>query len=388
MVGCNSRDDKIKIIPYPAGYDFAFTITDDPDDGWLEQKEIVYDFLCSLNMKTSIGVWLFDNKKGSGDSPYYRQGISLENTELLKYTMGLKNKGFEIFLHTASGGNDRREETIRGFEKYKETFGRYPEHWINHSTNYENIYWGYKRFNNTIMRCLYRLYSNAMFYGDDNNSDYFWGDYCLKYIKYVRGWATDNLNTLAVNQSMPYHDHHKPYVKYWYGNSDGATCYKFNKLISVKNVDRLVNEQGTAIVYTHFASGFVDKDGKLNSKTKRLLSYIAKHKNGWFVPVSTILDRFIAIKKIKVIDTGTNYLFINTGDSPIANLVLKVYDRAGVIFNDIVYEFKDNSPSTIVLNRLDAKSVVILRKKGFNKNGLAYSERFKITWKWLISRLI
>ena len=42
------------------------------------------------------------------------------------------------------------------------------------------------------------------------------------------------------------------------------------------------------IMYTHFASGFV-KDGSLHPRFVALMQRLAK-KNGWFVPVTTLLD--------------------------------------------------------------------------------------------------
>jgi len=50
----------------------------------------------------------------------------------------------------------------------------------------------------------------------------------------------------------------------------------------------LLQEQGCCIVYTHFGAGFMTK-GRLNPQTIHLLKTLAQ-KNGWFVPVSELLD--------------------------------------------------------------------------------------------------
>jgi hypothetical protein len=42
------------------------------------------------------------------------------------------------------------------------------------------------------------------------------------------------------------------------------------------------------IMYTHFAKGFCE-NGVLHTEFERLLRRLAK-KNGWFVPVATLLD--------------------------------------------------------------------------------------------------
>ena len=47
-------------------------------------------------------------------------------------------------------------------------------------------------------------------------------------------------------------------------------------------------------MYTHLACGFYS-DGKINSRFKILMKRLSK-KNGWFVPVSTLLDYLIKAK--------------------------------------------------------------------------------------------
>lgn len=62
-----------------------------------------------------------------------------------------------------------------------------------------------------------------------------------------------------------------------------------NQLLHSDNVDALEQEGGVSIVYTHFANGFVDAKGHLNTVFKRRMEYLAA-KDGWFVPVTTLLD--------------------------------------------------------------------------------------------------
>ena len=86
---------------------------------------------------------------------------------------------------------------------------------------------------------------------------------------------------------MPYHDENKPFVNYWFSSSDGHDVNTFNKLISDENQERLVESGGACIVYTHFASGFIE-NGVLNDNFKYLIKRLSK-KGGWFVPVSELL---------------------------------------------------------------------------------------------------
>jgi len=59
-------------------------------------------------------------------------------------------------------------------------------------------------------------------------------------------------------------------------------------LISLKNQHKLETQQGICILSTHFGKGFVKND-KLHPQTLHLLSELSK-RNGWFVPVSTVLN--------------------------------------------------------------------------------------------------
>jgi predicted TIM-barrel fold metal-dependent hydrolase len=52
-------------------------------------------------------------------------------------------------------------------------------------------------------------------------------------------------------------------------------------------MDRLEEEGGAAIVYTHFGHGYF-ASGSQDHRFKTLMSRLAK-KNGWFVPVKTML---------------------------------------------------------------------------------------------------
>ena len=98
---------------------------------------------------------------------------------------------------------------------------------------------------------------------------------------------------------MPYKDTTKPYVNYWFASSEGNYEKIFNNCISDKNQDRLEEEGGACIMYTHFADGFC-QNGKLSEKFKRQMKRLSK-KNGWFVPVSTLLEFLKKENKTQII---------------------------------------------------------------------------------------
>lgn len=385
-----AHDIYIDISKYPDGKDFALTITDDPDYGWLEQKIAVYDFLYKLGYKTTIPVWVLDNKHGTGVSGVNSGvgGITTNDNQYLKYTKKLQNNGFEIALHTVGPGNDLRQETISGYELFKERFGQYPKININHSSNVENIYWGRDRFSSKIMSFIYGL-KTPEYLGHVEESKYFWGDICKEKTKYVRGWATDNINTLSVNKSMPYYLEDKPYVNYWFGCSDGYEYDKFMKLVSDDNINKLLTERGTSIIYTHFGYGFVDRStGSLKEDFKKQMIKISQM-NGWFVPASTILDRFILLKNVEIIHKDNNVIITNLNDETI-NGVTILTDQKRLYFVNANEWKSSNSDGEIIIGELPAYSVFVLSKyKQTQKTeSPGIFERINIVWDWFIGRIL
>ena len=75
----------------------------------------------------------------------------------------------------------------------------------------------------------------------------------------------------------------------------------FNKCISDENQDRLEVEGGACIMYTHFADGFCQNE-KLSEQFKRQMKRLSE-KNGWFVPVSTLLEFLKKENKKQVINS-------------------------------------------------------------------------------------
>ena len=112
-------------------------------------------------------------------------------------------------------------------------------------------------------------------------------------MKYVRNFVFPEVNTLKACPSMPYHDPKRPLVNYWYSSSEGGDITSFKKMLTEKNQDSLEAERGACIMYTHFGKGF-DQDG-VDRQFQRLMHRLSK-KNGWFVPVSTMLDYIMATR--------------------------------------------------------------------------------------------
>jgi hypothetical protein len=281
-------------IVWPSGKDFAFTIFDDPDLDSVNNVAALYSFLGDLGLRTTKAVW-----PSSGTYTPRVGGATCADEEYLRWIFNLKAQGFEIALHNVTYHTSTREVTESGIEKFYRLFGHYPYSMANHTGCLEGIYWGNERLSG-LHRHIYNLLhvlSNrrrAISEGHIESSPLFWGDLCKQKIKYVRNFVFADINTLKVCPAMPYHDPARPYVNYWFAASEGPNVNAFNEAVSERNQDRLASEGGACIMYTHFASGFLE-DGTLNRRFKCLMERI-RNMNGWFVPVHTLLDFLLETK--------------------------------------------------------------------------------------------
>ncbi len=92
----------------------------------------------------------------------------------LGFILDLKKKGFEIALHNVGSGSYLRNEIKKGIEEFRDKIGNYPSTHVNHSANFDNIYWGAKRFQFPF-NILYDFFNNKKYYGDERDPpSFFW----------------------------------------------------------------------------------------------------------------------------------------------------------------------------------------------------------------------
>jgi len=274
--------------PYPNGARFAFTIIDDTDVATRENAEPFYDLLYELGMRTTKTVWPVGCPEGSRN---FDLSETLEDRDYLEFVRTLAARGFEITWHGATMESSTRERTARALNRFHEIFGSYPEIHVNHSFNRENLYWGMDRIDSPVIRWLLAQFTSngpALFQGHLDGSEYWWGDLATRHIRYGRNLTFNDINTLAKNPSMPYHDPARPLVARWFSASDAESVTEFNELISEKNQERLEESGGACIVATHVGKGFAI-DGVVNGETRRLLTELAA-RGGWFPTVGELLD--------------------------------------------------------------------------------------------------
>jgi hypothetical protein len=272
-------------VVWPEKKRFAFTIFEDPDAQTLEMSREVYGFLSDLGFRTTVGVWTVD----PGPSRRNSGGETCENGEYAAWMQELQRRGFEIGLHSVGPGSLLREEIIQGLARFRELFGADPVTMANHY-GADAMYWGAARLNG-ITRTLYELAmrgrTSDRFYGDKVGHPSFWGDLCQQHVRYCRNFVFRELNTLKACPMMPYHDVDRPYVNYWYASAEASNLDRFLEGVTESSLDRLEEESGAAILYTHFGHGYF-ASGTLDPRFKALMMRVAQ-RNGWFVPVKTVL---------------------------------------------------------------------------------------------------
>lgn len=289
--------DWLDRVSWPDGKRFAFTIFDDPDGQSLETSRIVYAFLADLGFRTTISVWPLGARREPNSG-----GETCANPHYLAHVRDLAALGFEIAWHNATLHTSTREETAEGLDQFRAYFGHDPLSMANHY-NGEALYWGAERVSG-VRRSAYLLltrYRTAnRYFGHIERHPYFWGDLCQNRIRYCRNFIFSDLNTLRACPWMPYHDPERPWVNRWFAGSEGATAPSFLKAISEFNQDRLEEQGGASILYTHLGHGFVS-DGKVNPTFVRLMRRLSQ-KSGWFAPTHVMLDHLASERGVLPLD--------------------------------------------------------------------------------------
>ena len=332
----------VRLLPYPAGKTFAFTIIDDTDGATLEIVRTVYDFLYSQGLRTTKTVWA--KNPSTAPTKLSDQGDTLENAAYAEYVRVLRDRGFEIALHNVSSNSNPRSEIISGLDAFRQIIGDAPKINVHHEKNRENLYFEFAQsgrhlpapFRTALFTGLHKMLGRSAEQasasvqgcaGEDPHSEYFWGDLCRSTFKYVRtNVFFPDLNTLQCSPAMPYHRAEAPYVNYWFDSSNGQDAHHFNSILSDRNVQKLRQEQGCCILYTHFGKGFVSESSgafELNAETKRRVQAVAGHCDGWYAPVSEILDRLLACQQVSIVRVNNSVLITNHNDFAIESFTMQ-----------------------------------------------------------------
>jgi len=279
---------------WPDGKSFAFTIIDDTDKSTLENALQVYDYLYSKRVLTTKSVWVREGKNSEEYTDF--KGTTLLDNEYTNWVKSLQDKGYEICLHSMTWSASTRDQIIDGFNRFESLFGK-SNVLIQHNdiVANESIYWGSKRLIfplNLIYELISKINSNhansQIYQGENTESMFFWGDICKKKVEFIRNLVFPSINLFNVTPYVVHKRSSTKYVNNWFVSCEAPDATSFVKLLSNDNIEKLVNENGLCIVYTHFGKAFVE-NGILKESFKKAITYLT-NKNGWFVPASEIFN--------------------------------------------------------------------------------------------------
>jgi hypothetical protein len=393
------RHSQVRLLPYPAGKTFAFTIIDDTDMATLEVVRPIYDYLYSLGLRTTKTVWV--TRPEGPPAKAADTGDTLEREDYAAYVRELRQRGFEIALHNVSSQSSKRLHIAAGIERFGELLGAPPRINVHHEKNQENLYFAFAQrgghrpppFGTATFQRLYQLLhqngrcaapNNHGCTGEDPRSEYFWGDLCRATFEYVRtNVFFQDLNTLKCNPLMPYESADTPYVKYWFDSSNGQDVDCFNSILSDVNVTALRKKQGCSILYTHFGKGFVTKNKgihELNPETQRRLRAISGYTEGWYAPVGEVLDRLRAFQSVTLLPLPEGIVLSNRNASALTSVTLQAYP--GTTYCSLSGEetATADSEGRIVLPSLPAGRVTFLVRSEASKNVRRWYEDRSNSW--------
>ena len=140
-------------LSFPVGKRFAFTIIDDTDVATLANVKPVYDLLYDCGLRTTKTVWPF---RWDGQGSSFVNSDTLEDEPYLAFIQDLARQGFEIASHGATMESSERPITEAALHRFIECFGSVPTVYANHSYNAEGVYWGEDRFDDPLLRLLFK----------------------------------------------------------------------------------------------------------------------------------------------------------------------------------------------------------------------------------------
>ena len=337
-------------------------MTDDTDNSTLQSTRVVYEYCLERGIKPTRFVWTHKPTEQCGvlnpEDPI--TGITFEDQAYCEYCRDLQSRGATFGFHGASAGNNTREQTLSGIERFECVMGYAPQLFISHMRNAENIYWGADRYANPVLRSVARmLVIRATYHGNDENSPYFWADICRERIRYIRLYRTRSLNVLKKNPGMPFHDTRFPAVRYWYSAS-GQDIDLLNRLTPAR-LNRISEEDGLILHYAHSAQ-FVDDPNaeypNLLEPACRGFDLIGSRDDVWCAGVNEVLDRLLLIKNLVITERRHAVIISNPLDTEIESVQvhsggLPLYTLEGQVLSP-------DSRGVICLNRIPPSSTLTL----------------------------
>lgn len=313
----------VRVLWAPWPYRAGFCITDDTDAATTASVRAVYDALHEHGLTATKTVWAYEPEEPCGipSTPASTlRGVTLADPEYLALVRDLASRGFEVALHGASAGNNRRERTIAALDLAGDLFGG-TDTFICHSKNADNLYWEQKVAPNAALRRLLSLYSRHACSGEIEGSPYFWGDVARERVRHIRLFRTRNTNTLAVDPEMPYFETAKPYVRGWFS----ATKRSFHDCTTAEALRRLVDENGLTVLY-QYLHRYARPDGTVDPVFLADAARLAGESRIWSATAGAAMARLRQMQGVVIATRGREAWIANAGAGAVHDVQLLVPD--------------------------------------------------------------
>ena len=309
VAGGNLVPAELRWPPHP--FRAGFCITDDTDTATLASVRAVYDVLADHGVFATKTVWAFPPEEPCGIPALpasIQRGVTLADANYRRYCTELGQRGFELALHGASAGNNRRASVERGFALLDQLAPASPVY-ICHAKNADNPYWQEKVVARGPLRSLLALYARGhQCSGEDPASPYFWGDLCRRRVRYIRLMRTRNLDTLAADPAMPYFECEKPLVNGWFT----ATKRSFRDATAAAALDALESHWGLTVLYQYMCRYADPATGRALASFTDHVARLAARSRVWKANTGAILDRLRLMHGVFLAARGRELWIVNT----------------------------------------------------------------------------
>jgi len=341
IIGTYDADYEEKLSRVPYLYDFGFTIHDDTDTFDYRNGNATYQGFYNAGFLTSVSAW--------AETSWDKTGF-VDNANQRNWLLDLQSKGFELALHSATGGTDTRQTTINAFNNWSEYFG-FPMMYIEHSSNGEHLisgsgadatsnYYLLDLVNTSNVSYYWNLdayENNALWKTSAENSSSFYNGWKAygESIDPITGerWSNGEIslfpNYTNEKAKLPLVDEHGTSInltsmigKIHIRDAAHIPSTGLRQLYTPAHIFDLVETKDLTIMYTHSGS---------YSEFNSTLAEVARY-DGYFVPAGVLLNYSSKLERVSITPGDKTFTVTNNGEYEIEGVV--VYpDTNGTIIN-------------------------------------------------------
>ncbi|HXQ23285.1 MAG TPA: hypothetical protein VN812_16530 [Candidatus Acidoferrales bacterium] len=354
-----------RISVYPDARELAFTLVHDADSAYSRRLAPLFEVFDRLGLKLTVTAFAFWadwahegaiwRKWSQSSDPEVRylapKAVPIVDPVEQEFYLGLAASGHEIGLHTPSETSDQRQRVIDAFEYNKRVFGDYPSVYVEHSRRSKKDAQGNEGSN-----------PESIYYNTDILNHYkpwIWvdGPGALANEGGEGSLTIPSTGSPLSALALERYGITKGFVRT--GRWRNAGGHGFLEWYTEHTIDDLEKQNGIALVYTHLDFDWLDLGTKrMHRPLEERLGYLAS-KHGWFVPASRILDRFVAVRELRLVCDEMSLRVTNPGRERMEGLTVVAPRGESLSVGDRI--LKPNRNRKIVVGTIGAGETLAFR---------------------------